>query len=331
MDRPFYYSTKSPVANKPFLREEWKLIDDSIISGSTGIYEISNSGKVRYQTTHYEIEPQKQKRAKSNKYDYFVDIPLINGKYYHVSVARLLMITFYPIDDIKHMEVNHINGDTDNISPYNLSWCTHAENVRFAYMNGQCSYANTGESRYLSLSNDQLIKICTMIREGYNYNQIANEVGVIYQVPYRIHKGEIYKDWRDKYNLQNIPIPQERLELSDEILCDICNRLLSGEKCNDIAKIYNLAPSTISAIRNGTNHPEYYKRFNLKVLKTRNTTRLSPAQKQLMVGFVKDNESIYDSKNDLYRDALRFVGIDVPDKISAADRQFVTYTMSKYK
>lgn len=330
-EKAFYYSTHSPAQNQPFLREIWKVIDDSVIPGATGMYEVNTFGKVRNSVTKREIVPYKHKRAKSNKYDYFVKLPLANGEMYHISTARLILIAFYPIDNIPNMEVNHISGDTDDLSPYNLSWCTHAENVRFAYMNGQCSYADTGKPRYLSLTNEQLEKICTMIRDGYNYNQIAKEVGVIYQVPYRIHKGEIYKDWRDKYDLQHVPIPQERVKLSDDILSDICMRLLARESCESIAKRYNLHPTSISAIRTGKNHPDYYEKFNLASLKDRNTTRLSQSQKQLMVGFVKDNESNYDSKNDLYRDALRFVGLDVPDIISAADRQFVTYTLSKYK
>ena len=265
--KPFYYSTTSPASNKPFIKEEWKLIDDSVIPNAIPMYEVSIFGKVRNVNTKYEITPYKHKRSKSDKYDYFVKIPLKTGGYFHISTARLILVAFFPIQNMKSMEVNHIDGDTDNMSPYNLSWCTHAENVRFAYMNGQCSDANTGKVRYLSLSNEQLEQICTMIRDGYTYNQIANAVGVIYQVPYRIHKGEIYRDWRDKYDLQNVPIPHEKIKLSDEILSDICMRLLAGESCKSIAKIYNLSPTTISAIRQGKNHPDYYRRFNLESLK----------------------------------------------------------------
>ena len=52
-----------------------------------------------------------------------------DNKVYSRSHHRLYMETFYPIENMDELHVNHINGIKDNNIPENLEWCTNQENV----------------------------------------------------------------------------------------------------------------------------------------------------------------------------------------------------------
>ena len=331
--RIFMYTNHSPVWNKPFIMEQWKPIDGNSILGADGTKMISTFGRVFDTATNAFIVPTKILRAKSDKYDLFISIKTIINDvvdYKYISVARVVMIVFYPVPGMENLEVNHINGDTENNCVYNLCWCTHAENVRFAFMNGQITYQNSDNIRYLAHSDFELNQICKRIVEGKTYNEIANEFGILYQVPYMIHRGQIYREYYDKYNLSSIPIPKEREFFTVEELNQIGIMITQKIPLKVIADKMGCAASTISDINNGRLYPEIYNRYDLQKYQTRNTTRLTKNEKRKVSQFVRDNKNNYSSINDLYRDALRYVGIEVPDKIDAKTRQFVYYTCSKY-
>lgn len=52
---------------------------------------------------------------------------------------RLLCYVFKPIDDIKHMVVNHLDGNKANNSLENLEWVTYTQNLEHAGMNNLTS------------------------------------------------------------------------------------------------------------------------------------------------------------------------------------------------
>ena len=329
MVRPIIFSNKSPYYDKPFFIEQWKVIDSTVVCGADGSREVSNYGEVRFTKTKQPVYIQRSKRKTSNKYDLAINLPLfINGVHFtkRMAISRLVMMAFAPVAGMEYLEIDHRDGNTEKNWITNLSWCTHAENVRFAYMNGYCKNS-LGESRHLSLSPEKLDKICNLIRSGKTYNEIANSAGVSYQTVYRIHSGDIYADYRDKYRLWEIPKPVERETLSEETIDNICSMIVNGIPSKTIAKELDIPTSTISAIKIGRLYPEKYKQYDLGRFNNRDTTRLTKEEKIKMVKFVKENENKYESVNDLYRDALRFVGMEVPDKLDAKTRQFVYYTV----
>ena len=331
--RIFTYTNRSPVWNKPFILEQWRPIDDNSIQGADGTKFISTFGRVFDTLTNDFVTPSRRLRNKSNKYDLFISIKtIIDGivDYKYMAISRVLMIVFYPVPNMENLEVNHIDGDTENNCIYNLCWCTHAENVRFAFLNGQITYQNSDEIRYLVHSNFELDQICKRIIEGKTYNEIAEEFGILYQVPYMIHRGQIYKEYYDKYNLSSVPIPREREFFAEEELNQIGTMITQRIPLKVIADTMECAASTISDINNGRLYPEIYNKYELWKYQTRNTTRLTKDEKRKLASFVNRNKDSYSSINDLYRDALRYVGMEVPDKIDAKTRQFVYYTCNKY-
>lgn len=81
-------------------------------------YEISNLGRVRTSKTQQILKPDN-----INHYLYV----RLNG--HKVSIHRLMMKNFQPIDNADEMQVNHIDGNKHNNQLDNLEWCTGSENM----------------------------------------------------------------------------------------------------------------------------------------------------------------------------------------------------------
>lgn len=105
--------------------EEWKDIE-----GFEGLYQVSNTGKVKSLTRY-----KKEIKPELHKGEYF-RVGLSNkGKKIHKFVARLVAKAFVANPDNKPC-VNHIDGDRQNNNHWNLEWMTHSENNQHAYDNG---------------------------------------------------------------------------------------------------------------------------------------------------------------------------------------------------
>lgn len=77
----------------------------------------------------------------SNKYiilkpsyngDYLHIILIVNGKRKSISVHRLILQTFNPIDNSNNYQVNHIDENKDNNCLENLEWCTAQFNTEYS-------------------------------------------------------------------------------------------------------------------------------------------------------------------------------------------------------
>lgn len=60
----------------------------------------------------------------------------INGKCKTLSVHRLILKTFNPVNNMDVLDVNHIDGDKTNNNIENLEWVTKSENVIHSYKIG---------------------------------------------------------------------------------------------------------------------------------------------------------------------------------------------------
>lgn len=125
--------------------EEW-----AAIPGYEGLYEASTLGRIRTaegKTTHTErhgdriwrqriLKPKWEKRKGSRGFkDARVNL-WKDGKDSTLLVARLVALAWVP-GYAEGLTVNHIDGNPGNNSADNLEWCTHAENIRKAYAEGQ--------------------------------------------------------------------------------------------------------------------------------------------------------------------------------------------------
>lgn len=86
-------------------------------------YLISNFGRVKNKKTNYILN--------TNEIDKYLWVALQdkNGNSHKVSVHRLVMSNFSPIENEQEMQINHKDGNKFNNHLSNLEWCTASENM----------------------------------------------------------------------------------------------------------------------------------------------------------------------------------------------------------
>lgn len=106
--------------------EQWKAI-----KGTNGDIEVSNYGRIRSNLrTHGFI----LKAQKDNKGYLRISVTLNRTKQRY-KVHRAVAMAFIPNPN-NLPQVNHIDGNKENNSSFNLEWCTNKENARHAINNG---------------------------------------------------------------------------------------------------------------------------------------------------------------------------------------------------
>ena len=111
------------------MKEEWKVISDT-----DGMYEVSNTGKVR--SNNY-LNTGRTQELKLGHDDWgYLRVRIIrNGKRKTHKVHRLVAEAFIPNPN-NLPQVNHLDGVHDNNRVDNLEWCSASRNVQHAYDNG---------------------------------------------------------------------------------------------------------------------------------------------------------------------------------------------------
>lgn len=167
------------------MQEEWR-----DISGYEGLYQVSNTGKVRsmnYRRTR-RVAELKQKNVKGYKY---VDL-CGESDTRMPSVHRLVIESFVgPCPDGK--QVNHIDGDPCNNNILNLEYVTAAENIQhsFTHLGRQtCPGTKNGKAK---LTDDKVVEILKLRKSGMKIKDIAEAFGVGYATVHNIISNLIWK------------------------------------------------------------------------------------------------------------------------------------------
>ena len=155
------------------------------------IYSIDTLGNVYSDTLH----GRPLKNRLSNVGYYRVALYLIGGGVREYSIHRLIMMAFKPVENMKDLEVNHIDAVRTNNNINNLEWCTTSENQKWAVKIGNSRAAHQwGEDNaQCVLSSDDVKRIFELRQEGYTHQAIAD----IYHVSRR-HIGNILQGKRRK-------------------------------------------------------------------------------------------------------------------------------------
>ena len=156
----------------------WKPV---VIDGvKEGLYEVSDSGKVRNVNTGKYIQSKPNNtgyqvvRLFSGDSSYY-KTNTYSGRYKHMLVHRLVMYTFEPIDNPESMTVNHIDANKNNNYKDNLEWATQAENNE----HGIVYYKKYGSNNYQAkFTKDQLRVIIKELEKKTRYKDILNIIGV---------------------------------------------------------------------------------------------------------------------------------------------------------
>ena len=116
--------------------EEWRPIE-----GYEGLYEVSNTGRVRsVDRFYYRLHKGKVLSPTKDRYGYLTVTLNCNGKSKTIKIHRLVAQAFLPNPD-NLPQVNHKDEDKTNNNVDNLEWCTAKYNVNFGTR--QERYRNT--------------------------------------------------------------------------------------------------------------------------------------------------------------------------------------------
>ena len=114
------------------MKEIWK-----DIKGYEGLYQISNTGKIksleRYKDNHSKKQLVKEKIRKQiiSKTGYYTCMLTKNGNLKLFKVHRIVAEAFIPNPN-NYPIINHIDGNKLNNNVSNLEWCTRSENQKHA-------------------------------------------------------------------------------------------------------------------------------------------------------------------------------------------------------
>lgn len=152
-------------------------------------YMVSNFGSV-YSKNGYKISSFINRTG----YEYVK----IDSK--NTAVHRLVLLSFDLNENHNILDVNHINGlKTDN-RLINLEWCTRSENCIHAVNTG---LSKIGEDHPNSThSNDEVIYICTLIKNGYSAREISEFLNIDCNPNFRKFISKIKHGylWKNIYN-----------------------------------------------------------------------------------------------------------------------------------
>lgn len=107
--------------------------------------------------------------------DGYLGIKMVNdeGKRVTNRSHRIVALAFIPNDDpINKVEVNHKDGNKENIEVSNLEWSTPSENQKHAYRNNLRTAAKGTKSKLATHSEEEVRNICICISKGMRTKDI---------------------------------------------------------------------------------------------------------------------------------------------------------------
>ena len=159
--------------------EIWKTIQDY-----EGLYQVSNTGKVRDLKNHI-------KSVYKNNKGYVCLSLYYNGKTYHPTVHRLVAKAFIPNPN-NYEQVNHKDCNKENNSAENLEWC----NQRYNYDKGMKTfqYSKNEEHYFAKLKNSDIPIIYELYKLGFTRATVAKIFSINPSSLEAIEKGISYRE-----------------------------------------------------------------------------------------------------------------------------------------
>lgn len=190
----------------------------------------------------YDTKPRTKITLNDKTSDLHVDYP----------VARIVLLTFEPIENFKDMEVDHIDGNPLNNNYYNLEWVTHYENMRRA----KEKYMNNFERKKGQIGgfcpcydDDFIHKICQAICDELSRKDIREKFNINGQLIDDIKSGRSHKDissqYLDKGFKYKIITEKHRKERRKKIT-KICELIDKGFTNTEIRLLLNLPNNEIN-------------------------------------------------------------------------------------
>ncbi len=238
-------------------KEVWKNV---YLNGIKSNYVVSSHGRIKNSLTNKILSPRNHSSGykQISLYD--------NGNEYRFYVHRLVLMTFNYFEGCENFQVNHIDGNKTNNFLYNLEWCTNSENQLHAHKIGLKRYLYGDSKGRANFSNDEIIQICELMKNGYS-NRYINE-------KFNIKDKNLLSDIRCKrrwvevtknYTFEKIEQKGENnpsAKYSENDIRIICESLSKGMKIVDIHKKYGFSKDVVGKIKRKRNWTHISKDYN---------------------------------------------------------------------
>lgn len=149
--------------------------------------------------------------------------------YKKIRVHRFELMSFYPISNFEEMQVNHRDGNKQNLLLSNLEWKTPMGNTRHGWKNDLNNNVgiNNGNGK---LTDEMIHSICNLIDQGYSGYDICDKLGVVNVVERKrilshinsIKNGKTHKYISAGYRFMNNQLP---VQFGENLIYLICNFL----------------------------------------------------------------------------------------------------------
>lgn len=189
------------------------------------------------------------------------DKPL--GKGHRFSVHRLILSTFYPIQNLEQFTVDHIDGDIKNNNLENLRWTTMKENLDNpnTKLNRRCYDQDGTHNASSKFDINTLLLLIEDVNSGlYKRKEILDKYKICDETLRKILIKQTYKN--ELKNIEINPIfifdysrntsgeKNGRSKLNNEQVLEIIKLLQSKQySLVEIAKMFNVSTQIISRIK----------------------------------------------------------------------------------
>lgn len=146
-------------------------------------YYADDNGHIWSEKTQKYLQEYEDKQGYKKVKLMTMDKPPSEG--HRFSVHRLIMTTFYPIDNEELYQVDHINGDQQDNRLENLRWVTCKENL---------DNPNGEENGHSKLNNEKVLQIIKLLQsKQYSYSEIGKMFDVAAST---IQNIKLKKSWK---------------------------------------------------------------------------------------------------------------------------------------
>lgn len=201
------------------MKEKWK---DIVLKDIKPIYQISNFGRVR------NIKRDSIVKSGVNSHGYVqISLRTVNNKNKIISIHRLVMLHFKPIDNPDELVINHKDTNKQNNLVSNLEWCTQKYNVEHSFATGN---REIGENHPNAVYSDELIhEICKRLEKGKSVSKIIKDLDLPNHNKTKKLIGAIKAhDTRTDISTQYTWTKVKRQKYSDEFIHTICRLIYEG-------------------------------------------------------------------------------------------------------
>lgn len=188
--------------------EEWKPINRQVYPMIKSIYWVSSKGRIYNAKTKKFITTRKLDEKKHSSPYYKVNLQISVNKHSYSDVFlvhRLMMCTFFPVEGMEKLLVNHKDGDKCNDDLSNLEWSTPSENIKHALKMGLFKPVY-GENHCCATITEKTAKkiIKMLLSRQYTHKQISESIGVSVSIVDSISSGKAWKHLTKDLDLSSL-------------------------------------------------------------------------------------------------------------------------------